>query len=69
MRIDARDARPWTNKVLEAMNEGVLHPEWVATICLGWLSEADVKEMCQANDIADFLGDESRLDEDEEELA
>lgn len=64
------DAREWTVKVLEAMDQGLLSPEFIAETALSWLSDADVKQMLQANDLMDILGDESRLDEDElEEIA
>jgi len=59
------DPREWTVKVLEAMDQGLLSAEAVAEMALGWLSDADVKQMLQANDLMDLLGDESRLDEDE----
>jgi hypothetical protein len=43
------------------VHEGLLSPTTVITMCLKWMSEDDVKEMCEANEI--YLDDE-----DEEEI-
>lgn len=56
--------RKWTNLVLEAMNEGTLDPQAVADMCLSYMSDFEVEDMCRANDIKVFL--EPSSDDDEE---
>jgi hypothetical protein len=51
------ETRKATNKLLEMLDNGLLSPTSVVTMCLKWMSEDDVKEMCKANEI--------NLDEDE----
>ena len=43
--------REATNKVLEMIDECGLDARDVALMCLKWMSEYDVKEMCKANEI------------------
>lgn len=43
-----RDA---TNKILEMIDEGLLNAKTVALACLKYMSEDDVKAMCEANEI------------------
>lgn len=43
--------REVTNKILEMIDECVLSARDVALMCLKWMSEDDVKEMCKANEI------------------
>ena len=45
------DVRKATNKVLEMIDECGLNAKDVALMCLKWMSEEDVKEMCKANEI------------------
>lgn len=45
------DIRAATNKLLEMIDEGLINPRDVVTMCLKWMSEDDVKEMCKANEI------------------
>ncbi len=45
------DVRKTTNKVLEMIDEGLLNPKDIVMMCLKWMSEDDVKEMCKANEI------------------
>ena len=51
-----KTTREWTDKVLTAMDDGILDPRDVAEMCLHFMSEDDVKDMCQYNDILN--GDE-----------
>lgn len=44
-------SREATNKILEMIDERVLDPKDVVLMCLKWMSEDDVKEMCKANEI------------------
>lgn len=64
--------REYTNRILEAMGEGVLDPKVVAEMALQWLSEDDVKGMCLANDICcdeDELEDEVDCDDSDDGYA
>jgi len=44
-------SREYTNKLLEAMEDGLIGPQQIAEMALGWLSEQDVEDMCRANDL------------------
>lgn len=46
-----RPVREATNKVLEMVDNGILNPRDVLIMALKWMSEDDVKEMCEANEI------------------
>lgn len=48
-------SRPYTNKLIEAMDAGLLDPVDIAISALSWMSEDDVKHFCQANDWIDLL--------------
>jgi hypothetical protein len=50
--------RKYTNMVLDMMDEGVLDPKALADMCLAYMSEDEVKDMCHSNDL---------LPEDEED--
>jgi hypothetical protein len=54
-------SREATNKILEMIEEHVLDPKDVVVMCLKWMSEDDVAEMAEANEL--FEEDE----EDEED--
>ena len=43
--------REYTNKLIDAMENGSLDPKDVAEMCLSWMSERNVKQMCQSNDL------------------
>ena len=43
--------RKYTNMVMDMMEEGVITPQAVADMCLAYMSEDDVEDMCRANDI------------------
>ena len=38
------NARKYTNKILERLEEGALHPDFLIQNLLMWMSEAQVKE-------------------------
>jgi hypothetical protein len=38
------NARKYTNKILERVDEGALHPDFLIQNLLMWMSEAQVKE-------------------------
>ena len=43
--------REVTNKILEMIDTCGLDAKDVALMCLKWMSEDEVKEMCEANEI------------------
>ena len=57
--------RKHTNKLLEMVDEGLLNEHEVLLMAVGALSDADVHEMCQRNDV--FLFPEEDEDDEDEE--
>jgi len=51
--------REFTNKILEAVAEGLLDKDMVIMACLKYMSEQQVKDMAEANEFF--------MDEDEDE--
>ena len=51
---------------MDAMDEGTLDPGAVAYMAISWLSEDDVKEMCQENDLV-HLDPSYNCDEDQDD--
>ena len=49
--------REFTLKLMRAMDDGIILPTTVADMCLAYMSEADVKDMCEYNDV--FQEDEN----------
>lgn len=47
----SKDPRASTNRLLAAIDEGMVDKDYVISACLGWLSEAEVHRMMLANDI------------------
>jgi hypothetical protein len=43
--------REYTNKLMNAIDEGLVDPRAVVDMCLMWMSERDVKEMYLSNDV------------------
>lgn len=56
--------RKQTNKLIAMMDEGLISAEAVAEMALAYMSEDDVADMMQSNDILEEEDDEA---EDEEE--
>jgi hypothetical protein len=52
--------REYTNKLLEMIEEDMIDPITVVEMCLSYMSEDEVKDMCLSNDLIDN-------DEEEEE--
>jgi hypothetical protein len=59
--------RKYTTKLLEMMDEGMITAESVAEMCLAYMSEDDVKDMCRANDILDEEDEDYIVEEEDEE--
>jgi hypothetical protein len=53
------DSRPATNRLIRMLDEGILLPETVLTMCLDYMSEDDVADMMRINDIDEDLYYES----------
>jgi hypothetical protein len=45
--------REYTNKILEAVAEGLLDKDQVILACLNWITDSDVKLMAEANEFLD----------------
>ena len=58
--------REYTCRVREAVDEHLLNKDMLIDMMLQWMSESDVKAMCEANDIC--LDDEEEDDEAESYL-
>lgn len=59
-----RKSREYTSMLYDLMDEGAMDPRAVAEMCLAYMSEDEVKDMCRSNDI--LPADEQDEDEDEE---
>lgn len=55
--------RKYTNKILEAVAEGLLDRDNVILACLKYMSEADVEDMAHCNE---FFEDEEDEEQDED---
>jgi len=58
-------SREYTNKLIEVMEDGAIDPKILARDLLGFLSEAEVKEFIEANDLGMAIG-MMELDDEEE---
>lgn len=52
--------REYTNKLLQFIDDGMLDPAMAIQMCLSYMSEDEVKDMCLSNDL--FV-DEDEIDE------
>ena len=57
--------REATNQLIELIDDDLIDPYEVAIMCLKWMSEDDVAEMCEENDVFWIIEDEE--DEEDEE--
>ena len=46
-----RPVREATNKLLEMIDEQLIDPKDVVRMCLKYMSEDDVKDMCEINEV------------------
>jgi len=58
--------REYTNKLLDAIEEGLLSPQAVVEMALTYMSESDVEDMMRVNDLLYYLDAEDEEDEDSE---
>ena len=61
--------REYTNRLLEMIEEDMLDPTKIVEMCLNYMSEDEVKDMCQSNDLSDYMfgGEEDEDDTDDDE--
>lgn len=55
MSYNQRNVREWTNRVQDAITDELLTPQAVVDMCMSYMSEAEVKDMCRVNDLKEFL--------------
>ena len=49
------NTRPFTCKLLDAIDEGIISHESVVVACMKYMSEDDVKDMCHVNEFDQIL--------------
>ena len=57
------EVRKYSNKLMELVETGVLDPVDVVRMCVKWMSEDDVQEMMEANEIEYEYPEEEEEDE------
>jgi len=60
---DSYRSRRYTTELLDMVEQGVIDKDNLIADLLGWMSEADVKEFVQRNDLMPWLEDEEEDDE------
>jgi len=62
-----RQTRPETNRLIDMLDEGMIDARAVADMALAFMSESEVKQMMQANDIptTDQADEDEEADEEE----
>lgn len=58
--------REYTNRLLEMIEEDLLDPVKVVEMCVNYMSEDEVKDMCDSNDLTDYMFDSEDDEEDED---
>ena len=46
--------REYTNKLLDAIDAGIIDPRDVLSAALSYMTEADVKDMCEVNEFFSY---------------
>lgn len=57
--------REFTNKLIELCEEGILDPIGIVRMCVKYMSEDEVEDMCDCNELTDLMFEP---DEEEDEL-
>ena len=57
--------RDYTVKLMDMMDEGLITAQAVADMCLAYMSEDDVKDMCRANDILDEEDEDYEVEDED----
>nr|NDG05961.1 hypothetical protein [Oxalobacteraceae bacterium] len=60
----SRKTREWTCAVLDAMDQGLLDPKAVAEMCMSYMSESQVADMCRVNDLQDLIPEEQEEEQE-----
>jgi len=58
--------REYTNKLIDMIDNGLVSEEFVITCCLKYMSEDDVKDMMECNELLEDDNEDENEDEDEE---
>ena len=58
------DPRPETNKLLDMIDDGWLDPKDVVMMCVKYMSEDDVADMIDANELSERFEPEDDYDDD-----
>ncbi|SVB62705.1 uncharacterized protein METZ01_LOCUS215559, partial [marine metagenome] len=56
-------ARQETNKLLEMIEEGLLDPKEVVVMCVKYMSEDDVADMMDSNELSDRFQEDDEYDD------
>ena len=59
------DPREQTNRLLEMIDDGQLDPMMAVTMCVKWMSEDDVAEMMDANELSERFEEDDYDDYDD----
>ena len=59
------DPRRYTNKLLEMLDDGLLDRDTVILACVSYMSESDVQDMMESNEMLEAEEDEDEDDEDD----
>ena len=51
---------------MDAMDQGVMDPRAVADMCMSYMSEFQVADMCRANDLMFLVPNEDEEDDDDD---
>lgn len=51
------ETRKATNRLLELVNDGEMDPMMALQMCLDWMSEAEVADMMESNDLMEIDDD------------
>ena len=52
----ANESRKYTRALLEALDERILEPKEIVLMCVNYMSEQEVQDMVESNDLAEALG-------------
>jgi hypothetical protein len=53
-------SRKYTNQLIEMIDNGLISKDTVITACLSYMSEDEVKDLCESND---FIEEEEEYEE------
>jgi hypothetical protein len=58
--------REFTNRLIELVEEGTLDPVGVVRMCVKYMSEDDVEDMCDCNELTDLMFEPEDEEEDDD---